>query len=122
MTLGRLFGGLSIVLALSGCGGNDGPPLSAEGSVGRQVAADSGCMACHGDDGSGGVGPAWIGLADSMVELDDGTTVVADDAYLARSITDPDESRVATYTLRMPSNSLGDADVAAVVAYIRDLK
>ncbi|MEZ5343707.1 MAG: cytochrome c [Acidimicrobiales bacterium] len=106
----------------SGCGIDDGPPLSATAAAGRDLAADAGCMSCHGDNGTGGVGPAWTGLAGSTVELSDGTTILADADYLVRSIADPAAEQVASYTLAMPTNSLTDDQVNLVVAYIQELK
>jgi cytochrome c oxidase subunit II len=109
-------------LLLSSCGGEETVELSPAAVEGRQIAGDLGCAACHGVDGQGGVGPAWVGLAGSEVELADGSVVLADTEYLRRSITDPDADLVAGYTTRMPENALTDAQVDAVVAYIQELK
>ena len=57
---------------------------------GEELWSSTGCAGCHSIDGSAGVGPTVKGLAGSTVTLDDGSTVTADAAYLARSITDPD--------------------------------
>ncbi|MGI9051037.1 MAG: c-type cytochrome [Ilumatobacteraceae bacterium] len=104
-----------------GNGGDDGPnaALAAEG---MQVALRSGCAGCHGANGEGGVGPPWIGLAGSEVVLSDGTTVVADEAYLAASIKTPDAQKVPGYAVAMPVNQLSDADISKVVAYIQSLQ
>jgi cytochrome c oxidase subunit II len=109
-------------LLLSSCGGEETVELSPAAVEGRQIAGDLGCAACHGVDGQGGVGPAWVGLAGSEVELADGSVVLADTEYLRRSITDPDADLVAGYTTRMPENALTDAQVDAVVAYIEELR
>ncbi len=77
-------------------------------------------MSCHRESG-GGIGPDWDGLAGSTVTLEDGSTVVADEAYLTLAITDPDAQIVDGYDIRMPANDLGDDDVAAIVAYIQSL-
>ncbi len=114
--------GIASLLIVSACGGSDGPTLTAEGERGRDLAKGAGCVACHGDDGDGGVGPGWTGLADSIVELDDGTTALADTEFLTRSIKEPNVDQTATYTLLMPANSLTDDEVAAVVTYIQELK
>lgn len=107
------------------CGSDDSasgvslPPSAAEG---RQVSIDAGCAGCHGKDGQGGVGPAWTGLAGSTVSLADGTTVVADDDYLRRSITDPRAQVPAGYTIVMPTNTLLTPEqIDALVAYINAL-
>jgi cytochrome c oxidase subunit 2 len=85
------------------------------------VSNSNGCASCHGTDGQGGAGPKWVGLAGSDVTLEDGIVVVADDDYLRRAVVDPSAEIVAGYTLKMPENSLGDDEVADVIAYIHDL-
>lgn len=82
---------------------------------------DKGCAACHGTNGEGNVGPAFVGLYGSDVALQDGTTVVADDAYLTRSIKDPNADKVDGFNLPMPTNDLDDAEIASILAYLRDL-
>lgn len=81
----------------------------------------SGCASCHGAQGQGGVGPTWIDLAGSDRELKDGTTVVADEAYLLRSILEPGVEEVVGYTLAMPVNNVSEAEAADIVAYIEEL-
>ena len=111
-----------ILLAAAACGGARGSDaLSPEADNGRKVANTSGCAACHGADGSGGVGPQFTGLYGSEVTLSDGSTVVADDEYLRRSITDPSAQLTDGYTLTMPDTNLSDGDIEAVLAYIREL-
>lgn len=86
------------------------------------MARSKGCAACHGNSGEGSVGPAWIGLAGSTVELADGSTVVADASYLRRSITDPEAQVVAGVTITMPTTDLSDSEVAALIAYIQEIE
>ena len=118
---------VTVSVGAAACGGGDdddatpGPPLPADAEAGRSLARDKGCAACHGGDGQGGIGPAWVGLAGSTVTLDGGSTVVADDAYLTRAIAEPSAEMVAGYTIQMPANSLNDAEVAQIVTYIRSL-
>lgn len=115
------FAGALVFIGASCGGGDSGPELSGEGESGREIATDEGCAACHGNNGQGGAGPAWKGLAGATVELDDGSSVVADDAYLRTSITDPTVQQRAGFTLRMPENSLTDDEINSVIAYIHDL-
>lgn len=115
-----------LVAGLAGCGSDDaGAPgraeLSPAGEVGRQLARDKGCAACHGANGEGNVGPAFVGLYGSDVALQDGTTVTADDDYLIRSIKDPGADKVDGYNLPMPSNDLTDTEIASILDYLRDL-
>lgn len=88
---------------------------------GERIALNGGCTACHGTNGEGGVGPAWKGLYQSEVSLSDGSTVVADAAYLTESIKDPAAKQVRGFGA-MPKNSLNDAEVQAVVEFIQSLQ
>jgi cytochrome c oxidase subunit 2 len=67
------------------------------------------------------MGPPFVGLYGSTVTFDDGTTALADEAYLRQSIRDPAARRVAGYQLPMPTSNLSDEEVELLVAYIRDL-
>lgn len=118
---------IPILIALTGvlmaCG-SDGEvtlDLTPAGEAGRQVAQGKGCAACHGGNGQGGVGPTFEGLFGKRVEFDDGTTIVADEAYIVESITDPAARRVDGYTLPMPETNLSDDEIASIVTYIREL-
>ena len=80
-----------------------------------------GCASCHGSNGDGGVGPAFVGLAGAEVPLEDGTTVIADRDYLVESIVDPQAKIVAGYNLPMPRTELTDEEIDAVINYIEEL-
>ena len=91
---------------------------------GAELAEENGCTACHAPTKEKLVGPGWAGLYGSTVKLADGSSVVADDAYLTGKILKPDQSVVAGYEAGvMPSFAeILDADqIADVVAYIRSL-
>jgi cytochrome c oxidase subunit 2 len=113
----------ALLLPLAACGGNSGPgiELSPTAEAGRKLTRTNGCASCHGSNGEGGVGPAYVGLFGSEVPLDDGTSVLADEAYLRKSITDPGAQKVAGYGLPMPTNSLSEAEIDQIVAYIIEL-
>ena len=102
------------------CGGDDGSPGSAT-DEGREISQRAGCTACHGAEGEGGIGPAWAGSLGSEIELDDGTTVTVDEAYLERAITDPAAEIHAGFSVTMPENQLTDEEVAQVIDYIVSL-
>lgn len=92
---------------------------------GAQLAKEYGCNACHSTTGQRLVGPGWGGLYESRVELADGKTVVADDAYLAESILKPNAKVVKGYTPGvMPSfdGTLKPDEVTAIVAYLHTLE
>jgi cytochrome c1 len=109
------------ISGLAACGDDgDEPPegLSAEARRGAATANDNACSACHRE---GGVATPFEGIYGSTVELEDGSTVVADEQYLSRAITDPGAEVVAGFAATMPENDLSDDEVAAVVAYLREL-
>lgn len=95
---------------------------------GKQLFASDGCAGCHSPDGSRSVGPTMKGLAGSRVQLTNGKSVRADDAYLAKAIVDPDAEIVNGYqkgTMSAAVASFGlsghSQDVAALVAFIKTL-
>jgi cytochrome c oxidase subunit 2 len=122
-----LASGITMAMALGAvaCGddaGSDtGPSLPPAAENGRRLAQSSGCAGCHGANFEGSAGPSLVGLAGSEVILTDGTTVIADDAYLTSAISDPAKQLVDGYTLKMPANNLSDAEVADIVAFIKTL-
>jgi cytochrome c oxidase subunit 2 len=91
---------------------------------GEKLYNESGCKACHSLDGTKGVGPSWKGVFEHEVELADGTTVTADEAYLTESIKNPAAKTVAGFNPNaMPNFSfLTDGQVADLVAFIKTLK
>jgi len=76
-------------------------------------------MSCHSTGTDTKIGPPWGGLWGSEVELADGRTVTVDEAYLRRSITEPDADVVAGYPLSMPRVPLSDEEVDALTTYLR---
>ncbi|MCK8515157.1 cytochrome c oxidase subunit II [Methylonatrum kenyense] len=97
------------------------PEIDAQVIRGRNLAEQHGCVACHSVDGSRQIGPTWLNLYDSEVTLADGSTVVADADYIRRSITDPGAELTQGFPPVMPAFDLDDADLGALVSYIRSL-
>ncbi len=94
-------------------------------ALGETLAKDNGCTACHAPTKEKIVGPGWGGLYGSTVKFADGSSVVANDAYLAEKILKPDAKVVAGYEAGvMPSFAkiLNSDQIAAIVAYIRSLE
>jgi cytochrome c oxidase subunit 2 len=111
-----------LALVAGACGGDSEPVLSAQAAQGKQIARDKACSSCHTATGAKSEGPSWKGLAGSTVLLADGTSVVADDAYLKQSITQPKAHIVQGYKTAMPTTPMTEDDIAAVIAYIHALK
>ncbi|TAN07592.1 MAG: cytochrome c [Rhodanobacteraceae bacterium] len=101
-------------------------PASDPAVLGAKLVQEDGCTACHATDQSTKVGPGWGGLYNSQVKLTDGSTVTANDAYLARSILDPNAQIPTGFQPNiMPANFgsvLSKQQVDAIVAYIKTLK
>lgn len=124
--------GLPVLMAAAvACGDDDGGQSSSSSAGGggaseaivrgQELSRSKGCSACHGANGEGGLGPAWVGALGSSVTLTDGTQVGVDDAYLTRSIKDPQAQVVTGYAVAMPPQTLTDQEVADLVAYITSL-
>jgi cytochrome c oxidase subunit 2 len=81
-----------------------------------------GCGACHAPE-SQIAAPKLGGIAGHTVLLEGGKQILADDAYLRRSILSPRADIVAGYSPIMPSYaSVADtSDVEALIAYIKSL-
>jgi len=88
---------------------------------GQQIAQSQGCIGCHSVDGSPGVGPTWKELSGKTETLADGSTIVVDDEYLIESIIAPNASMVAGYPPIMPPYQLDEAELSALIAYIKAL-
>lgn len=102
-------------------------PAAADDPVahGAQLVKDYGCTACHATDQTKLVEPGWGGLYGSQVTLADGSRVLADDAYMAQSIRQPDAQLVNGYPASvMPAydSLLKPDEVDAIVAYLHTLE
>jgi cytochrome c oxidase subunit 2 len=95
--------------------------LAAEGA---RVALRRGCFACHTVDGQPHIGPTWSRLFGSDVSLRDGRRVSADEAYITRSMMEPNADLVAGFQPVMPTyfGVLAQPETAAIVEYIKTLE
>jgi cytochrome c2 len=101
--------------------------LRGEAALGEHLYANNGCSSCHWSLENDAVGPSMNGLAGSKVELADGSTVTAGDAYLTASILAPDAQIVKGYprgymSARVKPGTITAAQAKAIVAYIHTLK
>jgi cytochrome c oxidase subunit 2 len=92
--------------------------------MGKQLATANGCVGCHSVTSVPlATAPTWFGLYGSQVSLADGTTVIADDAFITESILAPKAKEVAGYAPTiMPAYTLTDEEIANIIAYIKTLK
>ncbi len=93
-------------------------------AVGVDVAARRGCLNCHTIDGQPHIGPTWAGLYGSTVRLEDGRTVLVDDAYLTKSMMEPNADVVSGFKPVMPTyrGLLEEPEVAALVELIASIR
>jgi len=91
---------------------------------GQALVAANGCAACHSINGAQGIGPTWSGLFGHEVLLTDGSTVSADEAYIAESIKAPQAKIVAGFEGQLMPTTYGftDDQIADIVAYIKTLR
>ena len=102
-------------------GGGGGGGLAATGA---KLYQSLGCSACHSLTGAKGTGPTFKGLYGSKVQLSNGQTVTADDAYLLESILDPDKQTVKGFAKGIMSaaiapGSVPEAKAKALIAFIK---
>jgi cytochrome c oxidase subunit II len=82
-----------------------------------------GCSTCHLMDQQGRC-PVLRGLYNKPVQLNDGRTIIADDAYLRESILDPNAKVVANFKADVMPNFKGqvtEENVIQLIAYIKSL-
>ena len=93
-------------------------------AMGQRVAAVEGCLRCHTVDGTPHIGPTWAGLYGATIQLSDGSTIVAEEAYLTSSMMDPMALIHRGFLPVMPSYQglLTAGEVGALVEYIRALR
>jgi cytochrome c oxidase subunit 2 len=104
---------------LSGSSGADTNPVVA----GEKLFADKACNTCHLPDGKGRA-PSLNGLYGGKVLLADGSTVVADEAYIRESILVPNAKIVAGYQPLMPTfqGQMTEEQILSLTAYIKSLQ
>lgn len=111
-------------LAVRDASARQGVDLQTMAERGRDVAARKGCLSCHTLDGQPHLGPTWRGLWGSPRPIAGGTTTLADDAYLTRSMMDPGVEMVAGFPNIMPTfqGQLEPEEVASLIELIKSLR
>jgi mono/diheme cytochrome c family protein len=107
------------------------PPATGGGgglaAMGAKLYESLGCSSCHTLTGAKSIGPTYKGLFGSKVQLSNGQTVTANDAYLLESILDPDKQIVKGFpkgvmSATIPPGSVPIANAKALVAFIKSKK
>jgi cytochrome c oxidase subunit 2 len=104
---------------LSGTSGAEGNPVVA----GEKLFAEKACSTCHLGAGLGRA-PSLNGVYGAKILLADGSTVIADEAYIRESILLPNAKIVAGYQPVMPTfqGQLTEEQILALTAYIKSLQ
>lgn len=91
--------------------------------AGEKLFSEKSCSLCHVADGSGR-GPSLNGVYGRSVRLADGSTVIADDAYMRESMLLPNAKIVAGFLPVMPSyqGELTEDEILSLTTYIRSLE
>ena len=90
---------------------------------GEKLYWSKGCAACHSTDGiKQQPAPSWKGLIGAERTFTSGESLVADEVYIRRSITEPGVEIIQGYGAVMPPMNLNEAQVEAVVEFIKSLK
>lgn len=89
---------------------------------GQKLSNSKGCMACHSVDGEKQQPcPNWKGIFGTERLLVSGETVIADETYLASSITNSWDQVVQGYGKTMPPYNFPEQEIEALVAYLKSL-
>ncbi|RMF65913.1 MAG: cytochrome c oxidase subunit II [Calditrichaeota bacterium] len=100
-------------------GGEANEPLEVLGEKKFQQFA---CHTCHTDK-PGARGPSLVGVYGKPVRLQNGRTVIADEAYLRESILNPNAKIAAGYRPVMPTfkGQITEVDILQITAYLKSL-
>lgn len=100
---------------------------SAPGAAGEAIINDQGCIACHSSDGSKIIGPSFLKIfGEKQVIVKDGkdVTITIDEAYIKRSIYEPNSEIVKGYPrdlMQSYKESLKDDDINKIIEYLKTL-
>ena len=109
---------LGMIGFVGACASTDSSP-----EAGQNLAVLKGCSSCHSVDDRTKIAPPWRGLYGSQIELNDGSLVTVDDAYLIESIEEPNAKIVSGFTKgAMPAIPLTEEELNSLVAYIKSVK
>ena len=88
-----------------------------------QIMKIKGCVACHSLDGSKLVGPTFKNVYGYEFRTTEGTTVLADAAYIKASILEPNASIIEGYQPVMPAYAgiLDERELEAIVAFLKTI-
>jgi len=96
---------------------NNLPPVE----KGAKLYRTQGCSQCHSLDGTRLVGPSWKDIWGRTENIAGGPPIKVDAAYVKESILTPQAKIVDTYPASMPPFVLKDADIDALIAFMKSI-
>ena len=94
------------------------PPVE----LGKRLYTTQGCSQCHSVDGSKVIGPSWQNLYGISQPMNDGSTVVIDDAFIHGFLPNPVARWPVGYQPVMPPYpQLKPAQVNGIIAYMKSI-
>lgn len=97
---------------------SDEDPLVTQG---RDLAQAKGCLSCHSVDGTASAGPTWQDSIGSNQVLENGSSMVIDQAYFKASIRTPNASIIKGFSPIMPVYELSSTELDALFAFANTL-
>lgn len=97
----------------------------AEEHPGHELLEQHGCLGCHSLDGTDKIGPSFKGIWGRKVTvLTNGVerTIIVDEAYLRRSLLEPNSDVVKGFQPIMPPFTLKEEELTAILEYLKGLK
>jgi len=94
---------------------------------GFQVLSGNGCNACHSSDGSRLVGPSYLGswgTERTVITNGEEREIVADSAYIRRSIYDPNYDVVDGFNRGLMlsyKGQISEEEIDMIIAYLKEL-
>ena len=99
-------------------------PTPKDLAPGLEVLTAKGCLECHSVDGKPMVGPTLKGIygkEQQVIIAGVPKTIIVDDAFLRRVITNPTDVEVRGYPPAMPETPLTEQELSEVIRYIKTL-
>jgi cytochrome c oxidase subunit 2 len=99
-----------------------GPATASPVDAGAKLFTDLACISCH-SGASGARGPSLANVFGHEVALQDGSKVLADEAYIRESIVNPQAKIVAGFQPAMPTfqGLVTEEQLLQLIAYVRSL-
>jgi cytochrome c oxidase subunit 2 len=99
-----------------------GGEMGSFAATGQKLFQELGCTTCHRFD-TQGRGPNLVGVYGKPVLLSDGSSLIADDAYIRESILNPGSQVVAGFNPIMPSfqGIVTEDQLLSLIAYVESL-